>query len=488
MAKVLVTNTYFYPLDAKQWRFKKPYPPLGTIQIAALLKKDGHEVAFFDNCLNDDPNKIKDLLEEFKPDHFLIYDDGFNYLTKMCLTTMRDGAYTMAGMAQAVGAKVTISSSDSSDRYDQYLQNGVDYVIMGEGDATASALFKSYEDHGEPIEVPGLSYFDAKGGAIQTPKRSVLQKLDELPLAAWDLVDMEAYRKIWTENHGYFSINIATTRGCPYKCNWCAKPIYGNRYNSRSPEHVIEEIKLLTGTYGVNHFWMCDDIFGLTPKWVQEFNDLVKENQLDFKYMIQSRVDLLLKEDTIGVLVESGLETIWLGAESGSQHILDAMDKGITVEQIYEAVPKLQRKGVSVALFLQFGYLGETIEDIYKTIDMVQEIMPEEIGISVSYPLPGTKFYEKVKDDLQGKANWVDSDDLDLMFNNSYSPAFYKKLHRYVHNRHKLKRGLLALKHGIKSPSSLNRKNLRQILTTGYHLPMALLNGAQLKIQAKKSL
>lgn len=485
MAKVLVTNTYFYPLDAKQWRFKKPYPPLGTIQISSLLRNEGHHIEFFDNCLNDDPVKIKSVIDSFNPDFLLIYDDGFNYLTKMCLTVMREAAYTMTELAQTVGAKVIISSSDSSDRYDQYLANGVDYVIMGEGDATAVALIDNLNKNLGAENVSGLSYLGNNKEVVKTPKRSVLKNLDELPLAPWELVDIKAYKNIWHSNHGYFSINIATTRGCPYKCNWCAKPIYGNRYNSRSPKHVVEEIKLLTKTYEVNHFWMCDDIFGLTPKWVQEFNELVKENLLDFKYMIQSRVDLLLKEDTIDELVESGLETIWLGAESGSQHILDAMDKGITVDQIYEAVPKLQKKGVNVALFLQFGYLEETIEDIHKTIDMVLTIMPDDIGISVSYPLPGTKFYDKVKDDLRAKANWIDSDDLDLMFENTYSPGFYKKLHRYVHNRHKLKRGIKSLQTGLKQPSSLNKKSIRQIMTVGYHLPMALVNGIKIKKLAK---
>ncbi len=487
MPKVLVTNTYFYPLDSKQWHFKKPYPPLGTIQVSALLKEKGFDVQFYDNCLNEDPSKIGSVINSFEPDYFLIYDDGFNYLTKMCLTVMRDGAYTMASLAKTAGAKVIISSSDSSDRFDQYLQHNMDYVIMGEGDETITSLIQTLEEGNSVENVSGISYLDENEGAIKTPKRAVLQKLDDLPLAAWDLVDIEAYKRIWVSNHGYFSINIATTRGCPYKCNWCAKPIYGNRYNSRSPEHVIKEIKLLTSKYGVNHFWMCDDIFGLKPNWVQHFNKLVKEHGLSFQYMIQSRVDLLLQEDTIDALVESGLETIWLGAESGSQHILDAMDKGITVEQIHDAVPKLQRKGVNVALFLQFGYLGETLEDIYKTINMVLEIMPEEIGISVSYPLPGTKFYDKVKDDLQAKANWVDSDDLDLMFENTYSPTFYKKLHRYVHNKHKLKRGVMAMKKGLTSPKQINKKLARQILTTGYHLPMSIINGATFRRLAKNS-
>ena len=485
MAKVLVTNTYFYPLDAKQWHFKKPYPPLGTIQLAAQLDKQGHEIQFFDNCLNDNPAAIGQSIKDFEPDYLLIYDDGFNYLTKMCLTVMRDAAYTMAGLAHEAGVKVIISSSDSSDRYDQYLNNHIDYVIMGEGDSTAAEVIESLGRGEDTAGVSGLAYLNEEGEPVKTPKRNVLQKLDELPLAAWHLVDIAAYRQIWLSHHGYFSINIATTRGCPYKCNWCAKPIYGNRYNSRSPEHVLKEIELLINEYQVEHFWMCDDIFGLKPQWAQDFNALVQEKNLQFKYMIQSRVDLLLKDDTIEALVGSGLETIWLGAESGSQHILDAMDKGITVEQIHEAVPKLQQNGVNVALFLQFGYLGETLQDIHKTIRMVLDIMPEEIGISVSYPLPGTKFYDKVKDDLQAKANWEDSDDLDMMFENTYPPAFYKTLHRYVHNRHKLKRGFQAMKRWITAPGTINKKTIRQAMTLGYHIPMALINGTQIKRLAK---
>lgn len=483
MLRILVTNTYFYPLDSKQWRFKKPYPPLGTLQISAQLAKKDYEVSFFDNCLNDNPEAIEVRIKSFAPDYLLIYDDGFNYLTKMCLTVMREAAFTMASIAKENNAGVIINSSDSSDRVEKYLENNIDFVITGEGDATCIELLDNLSTK-TPIEnIVGLAHKNEKGELIKTNNRPVLQVLDDLPIAAWHLADLERYKSIWKANHGYFSLNIATTRGCPYKCNWCAKPIYGNRYNSRSPEHVMQEVKMLVQDYGVQHFWMCDDIFGLKPNWVQQFDKLIKEEELNFKYMIQSRVDLLLKEDNIDALVSSGLETVWLGAESGSQHILDAMDKGITVEQIYEAVPKLQNKGVNVALFLQFGYLGETFEDIQKTIQMVLEIMPNEIGISVSYPLPGTKFYDKVKDDLQAKANWVDSDDLDLMFQNKYSPEFYKTLHRYVHNRHKLKRGTLAARK--LTSRSFNKKLLRQMLTVGYHLPMTFVNGRSLKKLSK---
>ncbi len=239
-------------------------------------------------------------------------------------------------------------------------------------------------------------------------------------MPAWDLIDISSYKKIWMENHSYFSLNIATTRGCPFKCNWCAKPIYGNRYNSRSPQKVVEEIEYLMKNFDVNHFWMCDDIFGLKPGWVQEFRDIVKSKELKFKYKIQSRVDLLLQEDTITALAESGAETVWVGAESGSQKILDAMDKGTTVEQIYDATKLLKKNGIRTAFFLQFGYLGEEKEDIDKTINMVLELMPDEIGISVSYPLPGTKFYDTVKEQLKEKTNWTDSDELALMYKGNF--------------------------------------------------------------------
>jgi anaerobic magnesium-protoporphyrin IX monomethyl ester cyclase len=119
--------------------------------------------------------------------------------------------------------------------------------------------------------------------------------------------------------------------------------------------------------------------------------------------IILSRVDLLLESDNLEVLAQSGLETAWVGAESGSQHILDAMDKGTQVKEIYQAAKLLKEKGIKVAFFLQFGYLGETKQDIDLTIKMIKDIVPDEIGVSVSYPLPGTKFYDKVKEELKIK-------------------------------------------------------------------------------------
>ena len=466
--RVLFTHSYFYPLDAKQWKKQQPYPPLGTITAASYLRENGHQVELFDTNLISDPTTIQGALSEHKPELLVIYDDGFNYLTKMCLTVMRDAAFEMIKRAKDLGILVAVSSSDSTDQFQLYLDAGADFILLGEAEETLLELTQKLEQKAPVNELKGIVFLQ-NGKLTNLGRRPVMKELDKIPMAAWDLVDVGAYKQIWIKGNGFFSLNLATTRGCPFKCNWCAKPIYGNRYNSRSPEQVVEEISYLIENFGPTHFWMCDDIFGLKPGWVQEFNQLVSERQLKFKYTIQSRVDLLLKEDTIEALSQSGAQEIWVGAESGSQKILDAMDKGTTVQQIKEATVLLKSKGVRIAYFLQFGYPGETKEDIDKTLEMVLEMMPDNIGVSVSYPLPGTPFYDRVKSELNNKANWKDSDDLDLMFKNTYSNEYYRKLQRYLHRMLRKKQGSNNLKKAITNPTQLNVPDIRSIALYPYY-------------------
>ncbi|MBV6421096.1 MAG: Anaerobic magnesium-protoporphyrin IX monomethyl ester cyclase [Ignavibacteriaceae bacterium] len=481
MKKILFTHSYFYRFDPKQWAAKQPYPPLGTIYAASVMRQAGYDVDLFDTALIESPEIISVQIRNKKPDYLVIYDDGFNYLTKMCLTNMRDAAFRMAEIAKENGITVIMSSSDAADHYEKYLQHGVDFVVIGEGELTLKELISkidSGEKHFKHID--GLA-FKVNSEIIKTSQRQIVKELDSFPLPAWDLVEISSYKKIWIENHGYFSLNIATTRGCPFKCNWCAKPIYGNRYNSRSPQKVADEIEFLLNNFQPDHFWMCDDIFGLKPGWVQEFRDIVKSKNLEFKYKIQSRVDLLLQEDTISALAESGAETVWVGAESGSQKILDAMDKGTTVKQIYEATNNLKKNGIRTAFFLQFGYLGEEKADIEKTINMVLDLMPDDIGISVSYPLPGTKFYEKVKEQLNEKSNWTDSDELAMMYKAAFSPSYYKKLHRYVHKVYRRKQSLMNIKNVLLNPFTINRKKIRSALSILYYVPSSIADSIVLK-------
>ncbi|MDI9255832.1 B12-binding domain-containing radical SAM protein [Flavobacterium sedimenticola] len=487
MSDILFSHSYYYQLDPKQWKNKTPFPPLGTLYAASLMRKNGFTVDLFDTNLLDSPQTITTRLKRNTPTYLVIFDDGFNYLTKMCLTNMREACFEMIAIGKLFGCTVIVNSSDATDHYKDYLKMGADFVLLGEGEMTLLELLQTLEGKKTVESVTGIA-FKVDNRIQVTPKREVLQQLDELPMPAWDLIDMENYHSVWQQSGQPFTLNIATTRGCPYKCNWCAKPIYGNRYNAHSPEYIVEEIRYLQEKFGVKRFWMCDDIFGLKPNWVQEFNAALKTQNLNISYYIQSRVDLLLKENTIDCLAESGLEEVWVGAESASQKILDAMDKGTTVAQIYQATQLLKAKKIRVAFFLQFGYLGENQHDIAKTIAMVKELMPDNIGISVSYPLPGTKFYDKVKDDLKRKTNWTDSDDFEMLFHGTYQSNYYRKLQRFVHKEFRKAQGIYHLKQIVNQPSSISVSKIKSIAKLGYYIPSAFVDSLSLqKLQHHES-
>lgn len=462
--KVLFTHSYFLHFDPKQDNTNTPFPPLATIYAASLIRNNNYQVDLFDVQFCESAKEIESKIISFKPDVLVIYDDGFNYLTKMCLTNMREAAWEMQAIAKKHNCKVIVSSSDATDHALEYLTKGADVIIAGEAEQTLLDVLDSYKNELLLNKIAGIKYLH-NNEVTETANRQVIRELDSLPKPTWDLIDIEKYKTRWLKHHGYFSLNFVTTRGCPYKCNWCAKPIYGNRYNAHSPKYIVELIKDTQAKFGYNHIWFADDIFGLKPNWVKEFNELLKKENISIKYKIQSRADLLLEDDTIKHLKESGCETVWMGAESGSQKILDAMDKGIKVEQIIESCKKLKAAQIKPALFIQFGYLDETLEDIAATIKMIKQTMPEDIGISVSYPLPGTGFYEKVKSELIQKSNWSDSDDLDLMFKNNYSKKFYKDLHRYVHYTYRA-----AQSKQLAKSVSLKKASIKRIAALPHYL------------------
>lgn len=482
MKKILFSHSYFLRFDPKQWVTGQPYAPLGTLYAASLMRENGFEVTLFDTMFAREPEEVIPHLEKNGPDLFVLYDDGFNYLTKMCLTNMREAAFKMIRFAKERGCTVIVSSSDSTDRFEMYLNEGADFILLGEAEMTLLELVKTLPDvvgqatnHGtekDLFHIEGLA-FKHNNAVVKTQRRNVIKDLDSLPFPAWDLVDVGPYRKMWLKHAGYFSMNMGTTRGCPFKCNWCAKPIYGNRYNVRSPQNVVTELLMLKEKFHFDHIWFCDDIFGLKPGWVNAFADLVEKNKLHFRFKMQGRVDLLLQENNIKDLARAGCDNIWMGAESGSQKILDAMDKGTTVQQIYEATKLLKKNNIHPSFFIQFGYPGEKKEDIQLTIKMINELLPHEIGISVSYPLPGTVFFEKVKNQLKEKTNWTDSDELALMFRNTYQPAFYKQLHQYVHKTYRKHIALENIKQLFTHPLQSNFKTLRKALSSLYYTPAA---------------
>ncbi|MCW3116898.1 MAG: radical protein [Chitinophagaceae bacterium] len=480
MQHILFSHSYFLRFDPKQWATGQPYAPLGTLYAAALMRAHGYNVSLFDTMFAHQPDEVMTDLVKYAPRFFVLYDDGFNYLTKMCLTNMREAAFRMIKLAKEKGCTVIVSSSDSTDHYEQYLEEGADFILLGEAELTLLELVNKIEQQETDfINIRGLA-FRQEEAVIKTTGRMVLKDLDSLPLPAWDIINMEPYRQTWLKHAGYFSINMTTTRGCPFKCNWCAKPIYGNRYNSRSPQHVINELKMLQEKFHFDHVWFCDDIFGLKPGWVHEFADLTEKEKIRFRFKIQARVDLMLHENYIRDLARAGCDNSWMGAESGSQKILDAMDKGTKVEQIYAATALLKKHGIKPSFFIQFGYPGETREDIKLTIRMINELLPAEIGISVSYPLPGTLFHEKVKSELIEKTNWTDSDELALMFRNTYQPAFYKQLHRYVHKSYRKHVAFDNIRKFISHPLKINQNVIKKALSVLYYMPAAFIEKIKL--------
>jgi anaerobic magnesium-protoporphyrin IX monomethyl ester cyclase len=441
MTKILFGQSYYLRFDPKLWDAMMPYPPLGTLYAASYVRKRGYDVALFDAMLADSEDEWAKSLDEHQPEYAIIFEDNFNYLSKMCLLRMREAAFTMIEMAKQRGCIVILCGADASDHYAEYLSKGADYVLLGEGEETLGELLDqlSVTRRGLHQKDAGQIIGLASNLTLHPSRRPDITNLDSLPFPAWDLVDVSKYKKVWLERHGYYSMNMVTTRGCPYHCNWCAKPIWGQRYNSRSPESVANEMKWLKEYYAPDHIWFADDILGLKPKWIEKFAELLHTNNAMIPFKCLQRADLV-NEKTAPALAKAGCKTVWIGAESGSQKILDAMDKGDKVEDIYRAAELLHQHGIEVGFFLQFGYPGEMWKDVQKTLKMVRECKPDDIGISVSYPLPGTKFYERVKMELGEKQNWVDSDDLAMLYRGPFPQEFYRILHGRVHHEFRMRR------------------------------------------------
>jgi radical SAM superfamily enzyme YgiQ (UPF0313 family) len=434
MAEILITHCNHLFFDRKQVRKMQPYPPLQALLAASSLRQAGFDVALFDATLVPPEEGFAEALAVHRPRLVFLCEDNFNFLTKMCLVRNREVAFFMGALAREEGVPVVAAGSDASDRVADYLRHGADFVVQGEVEVTICELSRRLLGGSRSAEgIPGVAWRDPVSGSLRlNPPRALLSDLDVLPMAAWDLVDIPSYRSAWLDAHGYFSLNMVSSRGCPYRCNWCAKPIYGNSYHMRSPRLVAAELAYLKQSFAPGHVWFADDIFALRSHWTSEFAEAVEALDAGIPFKMQSRADLMTRP-AVAWLRRAGCAEVWMGAESGSQKVLDAMDKGIRVEHTYRACENLRAHGIRACFFLQFGYPGETWDDIQATMRMVRDLRPDDVGVSVAYPLPGTRFYDLVSPQLGAKKNWDDSDDLVMMFHGAYSSEFYRALRDAVH-------------------------------------------------------
>jgi len=420
MLSILVCHSYFLRFDPKQAERRKPYPPLATLQCAALLRRAGYQVSLFDAMLADDLGEYERALGSAHPQAVLLYEDNFNFLSKMCLAKMRSAACQMIAAARRAGARVIAAGSDVSDAPEPYLRAGADIALRGEGlpallevlrrlDLAPGAASRALAEG-----VAGTATLTGAGVATINGAK-LLPEIELAERAAWDLV------------------NLAASRGCSFRCAWCSKPIWGNHYLQRSPAAVGHEIGYLKRSFRPDHVWFADDIFGFRVDWVREFAAVVGGTASTVPFTIQTRADLL-SERMVQALREAACVEAWLGAESGSQRILDAMNKGTTVQDILTARSRLKAAGIRVGFFIQLGYLGEQLVDILATRELLAAARPDDVGVSVSYPLPGTRFHELVKAQLGPKTHWQDSDDLAMMFQGTYTSEFYRAVRNLFHD------------------------------------------------------
>jgi anaerobic magnesium-protoporphyrin IX monomethyl ester cyclase len=411
----------------------QPYTPIGTLYAATALRDKNISVTAFDSMLEDPSVNFAVTLKKHQPKIVAVYEDDFNFLSKMCLTRMREVAWEMARIARTMGAIAIVHGSDSTDNPALFLENGFDYVLCGEAEEALVQLCTSILQSEEVKEIDGLVRLDEYGHLIQSLQRLAKNPTwSELSFPSRDLIDLEPYRAAWIKAHGYFSTNMVSSRGCPYRCNWCAKPISGNKFHLRAAATVAEEMEFLKVHAGVQHIWFGDDVFALNQHWIRQFAEEVTKRNASIPFKIQSRADLM-SEQTVEHLKAAGCAEVWIGVESGAQTVLDAMNKGLSLSSVIVARRRLREANIRACYFLQFGYPGETWAELQETIAFVRETRPDDIGISFSYPLPGTVFYERVRAELGQKRNWADSDDLCIMFKAAYKTDFYRAVRDALH-------------------------------------------------------
>lgn len=419
MAELLLAHSLHLALDPRAAAERKPHPPLGLLVTAAELAREGHDVAVYDGTFG----RVGDFeaaLAGHKPKRVAILADPHNISQKMCLSVWRQAAVQMITMARKAGATVLVAGPDVSDHPGEYAGEGVT-VVIGEHDTAVGAW--------------------ARGESLPAG-RSTRSNLDGLPSPAWERVDMGAYAAMWRRAHGYWELNVSTARGCPFRCNWCAKPTWGRRYTLRPADDVWAEISEARTRYQPDRLWFTDDIFGIHKDWLARFADLAERAPVPFR--CQSRADLLTDPAVVRNLARAGAVEVWLGAESGSDAVLTSMDKDGTVGEVRRASGLLRKAGVRTAFFLQLGYPGERYEDVMSTIRMVRELKPAEIGVSVSYPLPGTAFFDTV---MAGRpaaevpnARWSGSMENRLLFASPFPQGFYDAAREVLRTEHALAR------------------------------------------------
>ncbi len=431
--KVLFTHGYFLADDPKEREIMRPYPPLGLLYLSAFLEQNGVANDVFDSTFSSKEAQKATILSE-KPAVLAIYA---NLMTKINVLDLIEFVRKNEAVSETL---IVLGGPDVTHNADRYLAAGADLIVLGEGEKTmletaqkwleTKSRDRFFENFGS---VAGLAFRLEDGSVFRTAAREKMRSLDDLPMPARHKINLDLYLKSWKKAHGQSAISVSTQRGCPYTCRWCSTAVYGQSYRRRSPEAVVEELRFLKKTYDFDLVWFVDDVFTISHKWLDEFCNSLKINKLDVKFECITRADRL-NESVLKKLKEAGCFRVWIGAESGSQSVIDAMDRRVDVAQVREMIRAARRTGIETGTFIMLGYPGETEANIFETVEHLKSANPDLFTITVAYPIRGTGLFEQVENELTSDLKWTKSTDRDLDFRRTFSRRYYDFAVRWTVN------------------------------------------------------
>jgi anaerobic magnesium-protoporphyrin IX monomethyl ester cyclase len=419
---LLLTHGYFMFDDPKELQIMKPYAPLGILYLCSHLRRKGFDVDVFDTTFSSRDVLFQHLRTE-KPSVVGVYA---NLMT-------RKNVVDILRVAREAGWRTVVGGPEPGAYAQEYLECGADFVVFGEGEITMEELLRALQN-GAPdsqIQIPGIAFLDSAGVMHQTAPRVQISNLDAQPWPSRDAIDIHRYIRTWRDAHGTGSVSFITARGCPYKCRWCSHQVYGLTHRRRSPALVVDEVEWLLNEYTPDIAWVADDVFTIHHGWMRAYAAEMRRRGLRIPFECISRADRLNAE-MVDLLAELGCFRIWIGSESGSQRILDAMERGVRIEQVQKAVELSRSRGIQSGMFLMWGYEGEELPDIEATIEHVKRSSPDIFFTTVAYPIKGTPYYEGVAAQLVQLKPWAESSDRELMIKGRHSRRFYEYADRLL--------------------------------------------------------
>ncbi|HZT30160.1 MAG TPA: radical SAM protein [Bryobacteraceae bacterium] len=419
---LLLTHGYFLHEDPKEQQIMKPYAPLGILYLSSHLRRKGFGVEIYDATFGS-RQELYSILDKGPP---AVVGIAANLMT-------RGSAIQIAHAARAAGWKVVLGGPEPANYPAEYLAGGADVVVEGEAELTLEELLPALRTGDEQAlaRVAGILFRGPGGEVVRTGHRALIPDLDAQPWPDRERVDMARYLETWRRHHGKGSVSVITSRGCPFHCNWCSHSTFGQTHRRRSPPGVAREVEWILERYQPEMLWMADDVFTIHSGWILRYAEEMRRRGLRVPFECITRADRLSAR-LADALAELGCFRVWIGSESGSQRILDAMQRGVTVGQVREAIGLCRARGIETGMFLMWGYSGEDLEDIESTVEHVKRCRPDVFLTTVSYPIKGTPYYAAVAPRLVNPRGWAETSDRDAKISGRHSRRFYQLADRLL--------------------------------------------------------